>query len=71
MEFDSPEFTRTLSSIHVWPLSLAVCVQSTESDFESDPADELIAAISIVHRAPLATRDKKIRRSKLVPLAGK
>jgi predicted nucleic acid-binding protein len=34
-----------------------------------DPADELIAATSIVHRLPLVTRDKKIRKSKLVPLA--
>ena len=32
-------------------------------------ADELIAATSIVHGAALVTRDKKIRRSKVVPLA--
>jgi PIN domain nuclease of toxin-antitoxin system len=38
-------------------------------DFESDPADELIAATSLVHVAPLVTRDGKIRRSKVVPLA--
>ena len=34
-----------------------------------DPADELIAATSIVHGVPLLTRDRQIRRSKLVPLA--
>jgi predicted nucleic acid-binding protein len=33
------------------------------------PADELIAATSVVHRVPLVTRDRQIRRSKLVPLA--
>ncbi len=52
-----------------WPLELAVCRQSTELDFHSDPADELIAATSIVHRVPLLTRDRGIRRSKIVPLA--
>ena len=35
-------------------------------DFESDPADELIAATSIVHRAPLVTRDRKILGSRVV-----
>ena len=55
--------------MRIWPLDVAVCRMSTELDFSSDPADELIAATSIVHRVPLVTRDKKIRRSKLVPIA--
>ena len=38
-------------------------------DFESDPADEIIAATSLVHRVSLVTRDRRIRRSILVPLA--
>jgi predicted nucleic acid-binding protein len=38
-------------------------------DFRGDPADELIAATSIVHRLPLVTRDARIRKSKVVPLA--
>ena len=38
-------------------------------DFNADPADHLIVATSIVHDVPLMTRDVKIRRSKLVPLA--
>jgi hypothetical protein len=36
--------------------------------FESDPADDLPAATSVVHRVPLVTRDRKIRCSKLVPV---
>jgi predicted nucleic acid-binding protein len=36
---------------------------------ESDSADELIAATSVVHRVPLLTRDRKILKSKVVPLA--
>ena len=36
---------------------------------KNDPADEIIAATSVVHRVPLVTRDRRIRRSKLVPLA--
>jgi PIN domain nuclease of toxin-antitoxin system len=56
-------------SFHVWPLDFAVCRASTELDFSSDPADELIAATSVVHRVPLVTRDRKIRASRIVPFA--
>lgn len=38
-------------------------------DFDSNPADELIAATSVVHNVPLMTRDRKLKRSKVVPLA--
>ena len=69
IDVESAEFSRIFARVHVWPLDLAVCRQSAELDFLSDPADELIAATSIVHRVPLITRDRSIRRSKLVPLA--
>jgi|SRR5277367_2743793 len=70
MDLNSTEFTRALGRIHVWPLDLAVCRETLNLDFSSDPADEIIAATSIVHKAPLVTRDRRIRRSQLVPLAG-
>ena len=63
------EFSRIFARVHVWPLDIAICRTSAELDFASDPADELIAATSIVHRVRLVTRDKKIRASKLVPIA--
>lgn len=69
IDVGSPEFLKIFARIRVWPLDLAICQKSTELDFSSDPADELIAATSIVHRVPLVTRDKKIRASKLLPLA--
>jgi predicted nucleic acid-binding protein len=69
MDLGGPEFLRCLAAVHVWPVDLAVARASTKLDFRSDLADELIAATSVVHGAPLLTRDKKIRRSKLVPLA--
>jgi PIN domain nuclease of toxin-antitoxin system len=69
IDVHSPEFAKIFTRVHVWPLDLAICQKSTELDFSSDPADELIAATSIVHRVPLVTRDKKIRKSKLVPFA--
>jgi PIN domain nuclease of toxin-antitoxin system len=68
MDLDSLDFHRALSRIRIWPLDLAICRQSTNLDFRSDPADEIIAATSIVHRIPLLTRDRRIRKSKLVPL---
>jgi PIN domain nuclease of toxin-antitoxin system len=63
------EFARLLDAIHVWPITLAVARQSARLDFRSDPADEIIAATSIVHGVALVTRDGRIRKSKMVPLA--
>lgn len=69
VDLDDADVIRALSSLHVWPLDLAVARASTRMDFRGDPADELIAATSLVHGIPLVTRDRAIRRSKLVPLA--
>lgn len=65
----APEFVRILTRIHVWPLDLPICQKYTELDFSSDLADELIDATSVIHHVSLLTRDKKIRRSTMVPLA--
>ncbi len=69
LDLDHPETQRALAAIEVVPITLPIARQSTQLDFRSDPADELIAATSIVTRLPLLTRDKVIRRSKLVPFA--
>jgi PIN domain nuclease of toxin-antitoxin system len=58
-----------LASLHVWPIDLEVAETSTRLDLNGDPADQLIAATSVVHDVPLLTRDRHIRRSKVVPLA--
>jgi PIN domain nuclease of toxin-antitoxin system len=68
-DLEHPEVVRALSEIHVWPIDLPVCQKLRSLDFGGDPADELIAATSIVYCAPLVTRDSAIRRSRLVPLA--
>jgi PIN domain nuclease of toxin-antitoxin system len=69
MDLGDPEVVRALSKIHTWPLTLEICRGTHDLDFSGDPADEIIASTSIVHRLPLVTRDGKIRKSKLVPLA--
>lgn len=69
MDLTDPDIVRALSKVHTWPLTLEICRGIHELDFSSDPADELIASTSIVLRLPLVTRDTKIRKSKLVPLA--
>jgi PIN domain nuclease of toxin-antitoxin system len=69
VDLEDPVVIRALSRIHVWPIDLAVCQKLRTLDFEGDPADEMIAATSIIHGAPLVTRDSAIRKSKLVPLA--
>lgn len=68
-DLDSPELSLALSKVHIWPLDLAVCREIRTLDFKSDPAAEIIAATSIVHRVPLLTRDRTIRASKRTPLA--
>ena len=69
LDLTDREVGRALSNLHVWPIDLAVALQSTQLDFNADPADELIAATSVVHDVPLLTRDRRILRSRLVPLA--
>lgn len=68
-DIDDTEVTRTLAPVHIWPVDLAVARASAHLDFTSDPADELIAATSIVHDIPLLTRDNTILNSRIVPLA--
>ena len=68
VDLHSPELTRVISRVHLWPLTLDVCRAINELDFDGDPADEIIAATSLVERVPLVTRDGKLRRSKVVPL---
>jgi len=69
VDLDDADVQASLSSIHVWPLDSVIARESTRLDFKGDPADELIAATSVVHRVPLLTRDRRIRRSRMVPLA--
>jgi PIN domain nuclease of toxin-antitoxin system len=69
LDLDAPTFHIFIGSIKVFPVTLEIARQSTQLDFTSDPADEIIAATSIVENIPLMTRDRRIRRSKMVPLA--
>ena len=69
VDLDDSEVVRVLSRLHVWPLTWEVARISTRLDFHGDPADELIAATSVVHKVPLLTRDRVLLGSKLVPLA--
>ena len=66
---DSPSFARALKTIEIWPLTREVCLNLSVLDFQSDPADELIAATSLTHHVPLVTRDSRIRTSKLIEFA--
>lgn len=68
LNFSSPAFQTCLQQLTVIPISLDIARTSTQLDFRSDPADELIAT-SIVTAIPLLTRDHKILGSQLVPFA--
>ncbi|MGA3067104.1 MAG: PIN domain-containing protein [Tepidisphaeraceae bacterium] len=71
IEFDLNDsvLVRVLSRIHTWPINLDVCRTLELLDFRGDPADEIIAATSLVNQVPLVTRDAQMRKSRVVPLA--
>jgi PIN domain nuclease of toxin-antitoxin system len=69
VDLQDADVVRVLSSVHVWPITREVAHASTRLDVSSDPADELIAATSLVHGIALVTRDKRLRRSRRIPLA--
>lgn len=69
IDLENPELVRTLARIETWPLTLGICRAIGTLDFKGDPADEIIGATSMFHNIPLITRDRRIRRSKSVPLA--
>lgn len=69
VDLDDPDVVRVLARVHVWPLTREIARTSTRLDIRGDPADELIAATSVVQKVPLVTRDRVLLRSKIVPLA--
>jgi PIN domain nuclease of toxin-antitoxin system len=69
LDLESPDVLRALAAIHVWPITIEVAAAIPRLDVRVDPADELIAATSVVHGARLLTRDRKLLASKRVPLA--
>lgn len=69
LDMDSAAFRRSLRHLTIFPITTQIARKSTELDFASDPADEIIAATSVIERIPLVTRDRKILKSLMVPLA--
>jgi len=61
------EVVRVLARVRIWPLTREIARTSVQLDVRGDPADEIIVATSIVHNVPLVTRDRALRRSKLIP----
>ncbi len=67
LELDDSAFQKCLHALMVFPITWEIARMSTELDFSSDPADEIIAATSIVEKMPLLTRDRPILESRIVP----
>jgi len=62
-------FAKALAQLAIFPITREVVRCLRKLDFKSDPADELIAATSVASGIHLVTRDRKLRASKIVPLA--
>lgn len=69
MDFNDKEIIAFFRRLKKIPITLEIACASTRLDFRSDPADELIAATSLVCDLPLLTRDKAIRKSRLIRFA--
>lgn len=69
LDLTSQEFREFLRNTLVIPITIDIAVKSTQLDFRSDPADEIIAATSLVERMPLLTRDARLLKSRIVPKA--
>ena len=69
LDLDDRELARLLGRVQVWPLTWEIARVSTRLDIRGDPADQIIAATSVVQQVPLVTRDRALRRSASIPLA--
>ena len=69
IDFDDPVLVRLMSKMESLPINQVVARVSTQLDYDTDPADELIGATSVVYGVPLLTRDETIRASEIVPIA--
>ena len=67
LDLQDRAFAAFLRSVTIFPITIEISLMSTRLDFTSDPADEIIAATSIVENAPLITRDRRILKSRIVP----
>lgn len=63
---DYEPIAAAIRAIRIWPITPEICRNIRSLDFQSDPADELIAATSLTHHLPLLTRDQRIRASTLL-----
>ena len=68
IHLESEGVPEILSQLRIWPIDTKIALASTRLDFRSDPADEIIAATSIVHNVPLLTCDRTLQQSQLIPL---
>ena len=67
LDLESRAYRVFSSTLTMVPITTEIALASTRLDFESDPADEIIAATSVVESIPLLTRDEKILASRQVP----
>jgi PIN domain nuclease of toxin-antitoxin system len=63
---DYDPIASAIRAITIWPITTEICLNMRSLDFQSDPADELIASTSFTHKLCLVTRDDRLRKSKVI-----
>jgi PIN domain nuclease of toxin-antitoxin system len=66
IDLGTPPAIAALAKLHIWPITREICVNRRVLDFQSDPADELIASTSYTFGVPLMTRDGRLRASQVI-----
>ena len=69
VDLEDREVARVLSRIHTWPSTSPCAATCGSSTCAATRPTISIAATSLAHQVSLVTRDKRLRRSKKVPLA--
>jgi PIN domain nuclease of toxin-antitoxin system len=57
----------TARSPAILPITVDIAARAAALPLHGDPADRIIAATAIEHGATLATSDRRLRRSRIVP----
>jgi PIN domain nuclease of toxin-antitoxin system len=60
------QLMQTVPRVEALPLTAEIAVRADELEMHADPADRFIVATALQHRAPLVSKDRRMRSLLLV-----